>query len=76
MGNLVDRLCLLARKQDIFFLWRPFLRDPDDDMVLELAIAARCDGIVTHNVRDFARADSLGLRVFARDLLRVLRGAS
>lgn len=60
----VDYLCLVARKQDIFFLWRPFLRDPDDDMLVELAVAAECTGIVTHNVRDFAGVERLGFRVF------------
>lgn len=39
--------------QEIHFLWRPFLRDADDDMVLELAFAAACPYIVTHNVKDF-----------------------
>jgi putative PIN family toxin of toxin-antitoxin system len=61
----VDYLCLVAKKQEIFFLWRPFLRDPDDDMLVEVAVAAQCDGIVTHNVRDFAGVERLGLRVFA-----------
>ena len=61
---LVDYLCLVARKQNIFFLWRPFLRDPDDDMFVEVAVAAQCAGIVTHNVRDFAGVESLGLRIF------------
>lgn len=44
--------------QEIHFLWRPFLRDADDDMVLELAFAAGCRHIVTHNVKDFHGADS------------------
>lgn len=39
--------------QPIYFLWRPCLRDPDDDMVLELAVAARCRHVVTHNLKDF-----------------------
>src|SRR5438874_2096093 len=42
-----------AHLQEIHFLWRPFLTDPDDDMVLELAFAAGCRYIVTHNVKDF-----------------------
>src|ERR1035441_9073570 len=42
-----------AHLQEIHFLWRPFLADPDDDMVLELAFAAGCNYIVTHNVKDF-----------------------
>ena len=60
----VDYLCQAAKKQDIFFLWRPFLRDPDDDMLVEVAVAAQCSGIVTHNVRDFAGVERLGLQVF------------
>src|SRR5687767_13563572 len=39
--------------QEIFFLWRPFLRDPGDDMILELAFASNCRYVVTHNVRHF-----------------------
>ena len=65
VANLVDYLCAVATKQEIFFLWRPFLRDPNDDMLVELAVAAQCSGIVTHNVRDFAGVERLGLRVFA-----------
>jgi predicted nucleic acid-binding protein len=47
--------------QDIFFLWRPFLPDPGDDMILELAFAAQCRYIVTHNVRHFAGSEQLGI---------------
>jgi len=50
-----------AHLQDIHYLWRPFLRDPDDDMVLECAVAAGCPFIVTHNVKDFRRTASLGV---------------
>ena len=37
------------------------LPDPDDDMILELAFAANCRYIVTHNVRDFAGCERLGV---------------
>ena len=49
--------------QQVFYLWRPFLRDPRDDMVLELAVAADCDMIVTYNERDFRGVEKFGLRV-------------
>jgi putative PIN family toxin of toxin-antitoxin system len=52
----------VARRHPIFFLWRPFLRDPRDDMVLELAVKAGCEIIVTFNERDFAGVEKFGIR--------------
>ena len=37
--------------------------DPNDDMVLELAVAAGCNYIVTYNLRDFQGAEQFGIRV-------------
>ena len=54
-------LASIAHLQDVHYLWRPFLRDPDDDMVLECAVASGSRYLVTHNVRDFARITSLGI---------------
>lgn len=50
-----------AHLQDIYFLWRPFLPDANDDMILELALAARCRYIVTHNLRDFRGCEQFGI---------------
>ena len=38
------------------FLWRPQLRDPNDEMVLEAAVNGRADALVTFNVRDYGTA--------------------
>lgn len=63
-----------AHFQDIFFLWRPFLPDPDDDMVIELAFAAGCRYLVTHNCADFRGSESLGIQAITpRDFLALLR---
>jgi predicted nucleic acid-binding protein len=59
---VVDVLCKVAHPQKIFFTWRPFLPDPNDDLVIELAAAAGCPFIVTHNVKDFKGSVSLGIR--------------
>jgi predicted nucleic acid-binding protein len=63
-----------AHLQEIHFLWRPFLADADDDMVLELAFAAGCRYIVTHNVKDFHGSEQLGVAALApRDYLTLIR---
>lgn len=59
--GFLRQLASFARLQDIHYLWRPFLPDPDDDMVLELAFAANCDFVVTHNIGDFAGSLQLGI---------------
>ena len=59
--EFVQYLASLAHLQDVHFLWRPFLKDPDDDMVLECAVAASCKYIVTHNVKDFRRSEQSGV---------------
>ena len=46
-------LASIAHLQDVHFLWRPFLRDPDDDMVLEAAANAGATHLVTFNLREF-----------------------
>ena len=63
IGNFVEFLCKIGHHQEIFFLWRPFLPDPSDDHVLEVAVAAGCDAIVTYNKRNFKGIERFGLRV-------------
>ena len=60
---VLDYFCSVAHLQEIFFLWRPLLSDPKDDLLLELAVAAGCDAIVTYNVRDFAGAKQFGVSI-------------
>jgi predicted nucleic acid-binding protein len=60
----LDAFCSLSDRQMVYFLWRPFLRDPGDDMVLEAAVEAAVDCVVTHNLRDFEGVESrFGVRV-------------
>lgn len=63
-----------AHLQEVYFHWRPFLPDPDDDMILELAFAAGCTYIVTHNIRDFAGCERMGVgAITPRDFLKLIR---
>lgn len=61
VSDILDYLCAVGRKHKIHFLWRPRERDPKDDMVLEVAVAGRCDCIVTYNKKDFVEAESFGV---------------
>lgn len=63
LDDLLDYLCSVARRQKIFYLWRPRLRDPRDELVLELAVAAHCRTIVTFNKRDFVPADRFDIEI-------------
>ena len=63
IDDILDYLCSVARRHIIFFLWRPFLKDPKDDMVLELAVEAQCEYIVTFNRKDFVGSDQFGVSV-------------
>ena len=60
---VLDYFSSVAHLQEIFFLWRPLLSDPKDDLLLELAVAAGCDAIVTYNVRDFGGAKAFGVSI-------------
>lgn len=61
LDDILNYVCRIAHKQPIYYLWRPFLRDPKDDMVIELAVAAQCQYIVTFNQKDFRGVEQFGL---------------
>ena len=58
---ILDNICALSEFQKIYFLWRPYLNDPKDDHVLEVAVASKARVIVTHNIKDFRGVDRFGV---------------
>lgn len=54
--TIIDALCEAGRAVVTRFQWRPQLRDPGDEMVLEAAVNGRADALATSNERDFAAA--------------------
>lgn len=73
--RFIDYLCRRGQLQEVFFLWRTFLRDPNDDMVLVLAVAGGCKYIVTFNLSDFKGIDRFGLSAIApQKFLKIIGG--
>ncbi len=72
--TIVTALCAVARPVPTWFLWRPQLRDPADEMVLEAAINGAADALVTFNRQDFGQAPArFGIALLSpRELLRRL----
>jgi putative PIN family toxin of toxin-antitoxin system len=67
--SVLDNLCRLGEHQKIYYLWRPFLKDPKDDLVLEVAGASQTKCIVTHNIKDFHRIDQFGIKAITPNQL-------
>lgn len=55
-SSFVDAVIALCEPVENSFLWRPQLRDPSDEMVLEAAVNGQAEAIITFNTRDFENA--------------------
>lgn len=73
--EFLAELAALVEPVDVHFLWRPQVRDPNDEMVLEAAINGRADALVTYNVADFSSAgDRFAIPILRpAELLRKVR---
>ncbi len=61
INDFIDYICKIGHKTPIYYLWRPFLKDPFDDHVLELALASQSRYIVTFNKKDFSNTEQYGI---------------
>ena len=75
VGIFLDGILAMAEPVKAHFLWRPQLRDPGDEMVLETAVNGRADALVTFNVRDFGSVpERFGIEVLIpREAIRRIR---
>ena len=69
----IDSLCSMAHHHKIYFLWRPSLPDVNDELVLELAVSANCEYILTHNIKDFKGTEKFGIKAITpKEFLQVI----
>ena len=62
----VDAVLAMVEPVESHFMWRPQLRDPGDELVLEAAVNGQAKAIVTFNQRDFGSApENFGIEVLS-----------
>lgn len=73
IDDVLEFLCSVSMPHFLYFSWRPCLNDPDDEMLLELAIAANARYIITYNVRHFKGLRGFNVRAIKpSDFLKLL----
>ncbi len=75
IDEFLSELAALTEPFEMHFQWRPQVRDPGDEMVLETAINGCADALVTYNIKHFALAGNRFKVSILRpaDLLRKVR---
>ena len=63
IDGIIDSLCKVGERCQIHFLWRPALKDPIDDIMLELAVTSAAEAIITFTTRDFKGSEAFSIRV-------------
>ena len=63
VAHILDALCQVGKPLNISYLWRPILKAPDDEMVLEAAVQGGADLLLTFNEKDFRNAHTFQVKI-------------
>ncbi|TNF99605.1 MAG: putative toxin-antitoxin system toxin component, PIN family [Gammaproteobacteria bacterium] len=63
INAILDFILSKSNIREIFYLWRPYLKDPKNDLLLEVAVESQSEYILTFNKKDFAGIDRFGIQV-------------
>ena len=75
INAILDYILSESSIRKIFYLWRPFLKDPKDDLVIEVAVESRSEYIITFNKRDYNGIEKFGIKaVTPQEFLAEMRG--
>lgn len=75
IDDVLNYLLAQSSLRKIYYLWRPFLKDPKDDLVLEVAVESESEYIVTFNAKDFSGIDKFDVKVATPlEFLKIIGG--
>ncbi|MCP3849488.1 MAG: putative toxin-antitoxin system toxin component, PIN family [Gammaproteobacteria bacterium] len=63
INSILDYFLSKSNIRKIFYLWRPFLKDQKDDLVLEVAVESQSEYIITFNTLDFSGSEKFGVKI-------------
>jgi len=71
IDDVINFMCKIGKNTKIYYLWRPFLKDPFDDHILEVAVSSSSQYIVTYNLTDFINTEKFFIKAITPlDLLK------
>jgi len=65
IDDVIDGICHIANHQIIYYVWRPASHDPDDDFLIDLAVAAQANFLITYNPKDVKSIEQFGIEVIS-----------
>jgi len=74
IDSILEYFLSKSNIRKIFFLWRPYLKDPKDDLVLEVAVESQSEYIVTFNIKDFKGCNKFGITAVTPQEFIAIRG--
>nr|WP_275855606.1 putative toxin-antitoxin system toxin component, PIN family [Sulfurimonas sp. MAG313] len=63
INSILNYFLAKSSVRKIFYLWRPYLKDSKDDLVLEVAVESRSEYIITFNKKDFVGCNKFGIKI-------------
>ena len=72
INDFINYICKISEHTKIYYLWRPFLKDPYDDHLLEVAVASSSNYIITFNIKDFINIEQFGIKALKpKDFIKI-----
>jgi putative PIN family toxin of toxin-antitoxin system len=74
IDRILNDICAISNHHEIFYIWRPAVKDPNDDFLVDLAVKAQADYIITYNQKDLlSSATQFGFSIITpKDFLQLI----